>query len=176
MENLEGEIWKPVTGYENYIQVSTTGRVRSLRTQRLVGSVNSIGYNEVKLKINRVTYALLIHRLVAETFIGPIPKWHRVHYRNGQRGDNKITNLQICSTSEHSALHNLVGEGHPRSTLTEETVREIYRRVSVGESETSVAKSLGIRQNRISDIIRARIWKSLGLRPILPLPIQKDVP
>jgi hypothetical protein len=167
MKNLANEVWKSVIGYEQYIEVSTFGRIRSLRTNRFLSSTNGSGYVVVNLKITGRLHGFYVHRIVAQAFIGQIPKGARVHHINGNRRDNKVANLRICSSSEHSILHGLIGEGHPRAILTEQTVREIHRRVSTGESEVNVALSFGIRQNRVSDIVLCKIWKSLGLNPVL---------
>ena len=40
-----------------------------------------------------------IHTLVAEHFIGEIPKGYHVHHIDGNKQNNKVTNLSIISAS-----------------------------------------------------------------------------
>jgi hypothetical protein len=47
----------------------------------------------------------LEHRIVWESYHGPIPAGHIVHHINGIRHDNIIENLLCVSHSEHARLH-----------------------------------------------------------------------
>ena len=61
------EIWKDIIGYEGRYQVSTLGRVRNIKTGRILKPSLSGG---TYLKVNFTKYNQpLLHRLVAKTFI-----------------------------------------------------------------------------------------------------------
>lgn len=45
------------------------------------------------------------HRAVWTMTYGPIPKGYIVHHRNGNKGDNRLENLELMTFSEHSRLH-----------------------------------------------------------------------
>lgn len=45
-----------------------------------------------------------IHTLVAKHFIGEIPKGYHVHHIDGNKQNNKVTNLSIISAKDHNAL------------------------------------------------------------------------
>ena len=99
------EIWKVVPGHERY-EVSDAGNVRS------VGRYDYLGkWREPKpmaLKRDRDGYLsvhlgrkyLLVHRVVALTFIGPshLPQ---VNHLNGIKSDNRLINLEWCSISDN---------------------------------------------------------------------------
>lgn len=46
-----------------------------------------------------------LHREVWQSVHGPIPKGYHVHHINGDKGDNRIENLELLSNSDHSAHH-----------------------------------------------------------------------
>jgi hypothetical protein len=49
---------------------------------------------------------LLEHRVIMEQYIGrPLTEDEDVHHINGDRQDNRIENLQLLTSSEHSKLH-----------------------------------------------------------------------
>jgi len=43
-----------------------------------------------------------IHQLVAEHFIGEIPKGYHVHHKDGNKQNNKVSNLEVISQKEHT--------------------------------------------------------------------------
>lgn len=43
-----------------------------------------------------------VHRLVAETFIGPIPKGEVVNHLNENKLDNRLENLEICTVTQNN--------------------------------------------------------------------------
>jgi hypothetical protein len=59
-------------------------------------SKNSIGYTTIK--INKKWF--LVHRLVAEKFIGDINN-KVVHHKNNNPSDNRVDNLEITTQSEN---------------------------------------------------------------------------
>lgn len=48
---------------------------------------------------------LQLHRLIWETYRGPIPKGYIVHHINGNKKDNRIENLSCISVKEHNKIH-----------------------------------------------------------------------
>mgnify|MGYP003301545730 CR=1 FL=1 len=65
------ETWKDIKGYEGLYQVSTMGRVKSLKhnKERILKEGNNGHYLFVSLCNNSVQKMFYIHRLVAEAFI-----------------------------------------------------------------------------------------------------------
>jgi len=72
---INGEIWKPVKGYEDYYQISNLGRLVSLNykgngyRKLLKTNINKNGYEQVRLNVNKIGKNKKIHRLVAEAFL-----------------------------------------------------------------------------------------------------------
>ena len=106
------EIWKPVPieGYEEFYFISSLGRVKSLRTNRVLkGCINKNGYKVYGLTSkngeDKIFYA---HRLVAMAFI-PNPDNkpevdHIIPISEG--GTNEVSNLRWVTSYENT--HNII--------------------------------------------------------------------
>lgn len=71
------------------------------------GSNHSRGYLQVYIARNHY----LVHRLVAETFLGEIPKGHEVDHIDRNRSNNALDNLRIVTSHENRVntnAHDLV--------------------------------------------------------------------
>jgi hypothetical protein len=111
------EIWKRVTGYENY-EVSNLGRVRSI--ERLVKhkngrTINFKGrilkpnktpekYLYVQLYKDKKSNTLTVHKVVAITFLNLTPNGHSivVNHINHDREDNRVENLELITQRENT--------------------------------------------------------------------------
>lgn len=59
----------------------------------------------LKERVGKIKYAME-HRLVMEDYLGrKLKKNEVVHHKNHNRSDNRISNLQVMTYSEHSYLH-----------------------------------------------------------------------
>ena len=99
---LNSEIWKDVVGFEGVYQVSDLGRVRNSRGMIMKFFTNNSGYFCIKLSVgNGKTKGFLAHRLVAAAFLGEPEGNLVVNHINFDRLDNRLSNLEWCSTSEN---------------------------------------------------------------------------
>lgn len=104
------ELWKPVTGYERFYEVSNWARVKSLfngrhgfyRDKILKPQINKEGYLYINLSLNGVTKPFYIHRLVALAFIPNPENKPQVDHINKIRDDNRVKNLQWLTASENT--------------------------------------------------------------------------
>lgn len=110
------EFWLPVRGYEGRYAVSDMGRVKSLprveqRSNGTTITVNgrvlrhgiaAVGYPLVVLCGNGKPKTTMVHRIVAEAFLGGPPDGREVDHRNGQRDDNRAENLRWVTRSENN--------------------------------------------------------------------------
>lgn len=109
VENLEGEIWKDIQGYEGLYQVSNMGRIKSLNylrkgTEEILSlATNHNGYLVFNLGKNNTKR---VSRIVAETFcdINNIKRINEnddsrieVNHINEDKLDNRACNLEWCT-------------------------------------------------------------------------------
>ena len=105
VNNPEQEIWVPVPDepYNKTFMVSNFGRIKNSNTAHIKALVSngSTGYASVRLdmgkKIKKITYQ--IHQLVAQMFIGECPKNNYVTHIDGDKSNNKVSNLKYESAS-----------------------------------------------------------------------------
>ena len=98
------EEWKAVKGVDNYL-ISNKGRIKHYTSKygmRVLKNTNKKGdYLSVVLRGSNGNVSTRIHRLVAEYFIGEIPKGYQVHHKDGNKQNNCVDNLEILSPREH---------------------------------------------------------------------------
>lgn len=128
VQDLQGEVWKEVKGYEGLYQVSNFGRVKSLlrfnnyynaiykeqkkriQKERLLNIRKTPrGYLQVCLTANSLSNNKLVHRLVAEAFIpNPLNK-PQVNHIDGNKENNKVSNLEWMTSQENNKHAHKIG-------------------------------------------------------------------
>ena len=93
--SFEDEIWKEI-GIDNYF-VSNYGRIKKKEEIRKL-KPNAHGY--IKIKINNKSYS--VHRLVALVFIPNIENKEFVNHIDGNKTNNKLTNLEWATCLENN--------------------------------------------------------------------------
>ena len=93
------EICKPLKNFPSY-NGSTEGRIMNIKTQRILKTfLNNDGYLQVCLRKNSKQYTVKVGRVIAETFLGEHPGMD-VSYKNGDRSDICVDNLEWCTRQE----------------------------------------------------------------------------
>lgn len=96
--------WMPTVGYEGYL-VSLDGEVASFRRGKrevLTPKDNGSGYLQVGLRDKHgETKWEYVHRLVLTAFVGQPLVGQVCDHWNGNRHDNRLSNLRWCSQKEN---------------------------------------------------------------------------
>lgn len=106
---FENEIWKPIKNYEGLYEISSCGRVRSLRRRApfiLKQTNNGYGYLVVSLQKNGVNKVVKIHRLVADAFIPNPDGLETVDHLDRDRTNNCVENLRWSTYQEQTQNKN----------------------------------------------------------------------
>ena len=155
------EAWQPVRDYEGFYEVSDQGRVRSLRSGRLMSlSTSNTGYMQLNLSGKPARKLRHAHRLVLEAFVGPCPVGMEGCHTNGNRSDNRLSNLRWDTRTGNMAdaiAHGTTnrGERNPHTKFTELDVHNIRQSTA---KNTELAKVYGVSRETIRDIKLRKRW------------------
>lgn len=107
---LTNEVWRNIPGFNDYYSISNFGRVRSngkiLKGKiypRLIRSlgITHHGYLSVGLNMNSKSKGLLVHRLVAISFVRNPDNKPFINHIDGDKKNNHYSNLEWCTQSEN---------------------------------------------------------------------------
>lgn len=90
---LSSEVWQDIQGYSGIYQVSTLGRIRSLKKGKiklLKPYINNMGYAVLSLYANQKQKTYHVHKLVAETFLVKVDGKNYIDHINGIKTDNRL--------------------------------------------------------------------------------------
>lgn len=161
--------WQPIPGYETRYEVSDRGDVRSILKnppRDLKPFMQSGGYLAVNLYAGSKSSARkrMIHDLVAEAFIGPKPAGMTVNHKDGNKTNNRPSNLEYLTQADNTkhahrtGLINNRGENHPGAKLKEHDVYLICSGYAAGQTITQTAKLHGVSYGAVWRICMGRTW------------------
>lgn len=165
------EIWKDIKGYEGYYQVSNTGSVKSLtrevnrsdnkkgfyKSRILKLNQDKKGYLRVKLTKNSKAKTFKVHRIVADHFLKKSIHNKEINHLDGNKKNNKISNLEVCNSSEN-AIHAILNGFRPRVKLTLNDVIEIRKS---NLDHKTLAKNYNVTLSNIKCVINRKSWKNV---------------
>ena len=94
----------PIKGYEGIYEISKDGLIYSIGRNKILKKLSqNIGYDMVCLWKNKKGKKWLIHRLMANNFLGIIDN-KVINHKDLNKKNNNIDNLEICSV-RHNQVH-----------------------------------------------------------------------
>ena len=167
----EPEEWRPVPGLEDLYVASSLGRIA-----RMVGHSNGNGYRQVSL-LRKITpfpghsagssvkhrnhVRVMVHHLVALTFIGPPPDASRcqINHKDLNPQNNRPSNLEWTSQKENLEHFRRMCPGHaacnrPWKSSVEEwlKIRELY---AAGKSMRAIADEVTLSVSGVRWVLRS---------------------
>lgn len=176
MTNQKMEVWVPVVGFEGAYEVSSFGRIKSLPRAwksrytvttfpgRLLAQVaKRNGYLVVSLSKDNKARQFLVHRIVLEAFMSSCPEGMEACHANGDRQDNRASNLRWDTRSgnhQDKKLHGTaqVGEKANNVKLTDQIVREIRRRKL---KPIEAVREFGLSKTNAARIVSNATWRHI---------------
>lgn len=171
------EEWRSVPGFAGLYEVSTFGRVRSLPRETragilggriLRGQVSTAGYERVTLSCGGNSNRYSVHRLVLAAFVGAQAPDHEGRHLNGNRTDNRLSNLMWGTRSEnasdrtrHGTQYDNRGERHGNSRLTDAQAQEIKSLRASGYSLRRLSEMYGVSAQTICYVSKTG-WEHVG--------------
>ncbi|MGN7284313.1 HNH endonuclease signature motif containing protein [Shouchella rhizosphaerae] len=169
---------KPINGYEGYfiddqgnvyskwVNKGIHGLTKDGPLRKLKGSKHKHGYTMFRFKSGDKAH--LLHRLVIENFVGPIPEGMVVCHKNDNPTDNRLENLYVGTQKQNMSdsirLNRFpVGSKNGQSKLSNEDVRKI-RRIKEMKPELPnrvIAEKFGVTRKVIDLILRGRTYKNV---------------
>lgn len=170
------EVWKDVPSFPGY-QCSNLGRVRSFKGQGRSGIQSTPhmlrpgdrpnGYRFVVLMKNGTRNNRSLHNLVMLTFVGPKPRGLEIAHNNGDKRDNRLSNLRYCHKHENEYDKVQHGTSHKQFKLDEEMVlhaRNVVRKHGQ-KGKTKIIQELaehaGVALWTMYDAVHGRTWRHL---------------
>lgn len=167
------EKWKKITFFKNDYYVSNKGRIKG--TKILKPSFARRGYEKITLSGGTTKRkSITIHRLVAETFIGPRPKGFHINHKNANKSDNSVENLEYIHPKEHQKRTSkmglmLHGEKHHKAKLSEKEAKEIlslgWNNSKKGISLKKISEMYGISVASAWSLLKRKSWKHISTIP-----------
>lgn len=135
------EIWKGVIyqgiDYSDRLEVSNEGRLRNAKTKRIYKlQISPQGYYQKSTSLGSKDKrkVFTVHRCVAETFLKNPNNYPIINHIDGNKLNNKVSNLEFCTYSYNTKhaikmglqkINTLKGTDNPGAKLTEDDVRFI---------------------------------------------------
>lgn len=173
------EVWRGVDSLDGKIEVSSFGRARRLERKftykdgrtgtlpagLLKGSLMSNGYHQVSFGEKK----LLMHRLVAEAFLGAESEsfaYQTVNHKNGDKLDNRPENLEWATYTRNNThardtgLNDQHGENTNLSKFSNQLVSAMLKvRDEFRPTNAKLADLFGMSETTIRDIISGKSRK-----------------
>lgn len=170
--NTNPEQWKPVKQFDRY-EVSDHGRVRLAESHRILSPKIRGGYYSIALSIRGVKHNRLIAPLILEAFACQRPNGMQAAHLNGNRYDNRLSNLSRVSPSEntrHQDIHGTRRRGSARrdAKLNDAKVREIRAFHAAGMGYKRLAKRYGISRVVIRRVASGVTWRHVDTKDLWP--------
>lgn len=162
---MKEEQWKDIKGFEGIYQVSTFGRIKSLKR---ICRANTCGKREVYEKIlsackSKNGYltvvlcnkgkkrSLAVHRIVAKTFIKNLDNKKEVNHKDENKLNNFVSNLEWCdriynSTYGHSVEKSAIKKYKPVDMIDVKSGEVLRHFISI----KNASEEMGISNKNIS--------------------------
>lgn len=162
------EIWRDIVGYEKFYKVSSVGRVKSMRTNKIrILQLHKHGHYDVGFTLNYSRKLYKAHRLVAIAFIPNPENKPDINHKNGIRTDNRICNLEWVTVAENNKharetglFKSTIGMTRSRGKLKRAEVIKI-RKMRGKYTIDFIARKFGIHKATVLRTCSGKSWANV---------------
>jgi len=184
MKEEEKEVWKDIKDYEGIYQVSSLGRIKSLAKkwkrktdtvfifqQDKIMSTYYLTDNYIKITLTKNSRQIvyMAHRIIAEAFIPNPENKPYINHKNGVKTDNRIENLEWCTSAENAQHAYDLGLSKPPMLNKfggEHGAAKVVLDVQTGifyDSKIEAAKAKGVNNSELSLMLTGKRRNSTSL-------------
>lgn len=174
----DASTWRKVPNWS--YEASDSGQLRNAVTKRILHpSVNQGGYEHVSFQTEGRRRSVRVHRAIYEAWHGPIPDGLTINHLNGDKRDNRPSNLEACTVLEnvrHAAATGLMptgkrngawtqphtvkrGSQKKNTPLKEADIPVIREMADHGVKQTTIARKYGVSKYCIHLIVKGKTWR-----------------
>ena len=156
--NKELELWKPIKDYENYYQISSFGRVKSMHKTPFKILILSLRaeYLGIQLCKNGKSKTFSVHRLVALSFLKNDDNTKIVNHIDGNKLNNHILNLEWITYKEnrkHAEINKLF---IPKCIKVSQYSKDKKTLINTFNSVKEAMESTGISDSKICMVCKGK--------------------
>lgn len=173
LEDLPGEIWEDIPGYNERYKVSNYGRVKSYINRNPIIIKKSLSLGKYKVLLSPQKGRLkneILGRLVASAFIRLPEENEVVRYKDRNVFLDTVDNLEWISRKESARRAVTSGRFHKEhgralrngmSILSPISVKDIRSKKASGKTLKQLSDEYKVSINCIQSVVQNRTWKTI---------------
>lgn len=163
---IDKEIWSNIPDVVGY-KISSHGNILGKKDRPYKASINTKGYPCVR--IPKQIFSQAVHRIVAKIFIGDNPGGLQVNHKDGNKLNNKVSNLEYVSCRDNinhairTGLRSATINLKSKSIFTDVDVRIIKEACLSGFRNQEISRYYQCHHSTISKIRRGTHYPKVTL-------------